>query len=249
MRKAFVSIIVAGLYLVAVQPLSAQDEAHAIIEKAIKAHGGAEKLSQVKATQTKAKGTLEIMGMSVDITEEAMLQMPGQLKESLQLNINGMQISVTTGFNGKKGWISAGGMVMDMDDKLVKEVQEALYLANMNGFTALKDKTYKVAPLGESKVNDRPVLGVKISSEGHRDVNFYFDKSTGLLAKIEHRALDYQAMQEVDEERFLLDYQEIDGLKVPKKAKVTRDGKKYLELEITEYKRVDKIDASEFARP
>ena len=41
----------------------------------------------------------------------------------------------------------------------------------------------------------------------------------------------------------------IDGVKVPMKLLVQHDGKKYIELEVTEYRFVDRIDDAEFARP
>src|SRR5207253_1605637 len=96
----------------------------------------------------------------------------------------------------------------------------------------LKDKSVELSPLGEVKVNDRPAVGVRIASKGHRDLNLYFDKETGLMAKIERQALDTQTMQMVTEERIIQEYQVVDGMKVAKKVLVNRDGKKFTEAEV-----------------
>ena len=101
----------------------------------------------------------------------------------------------------------------------------------------------------ESKVKDKPAIGVLISREGKKDLNIFFDKQTGLIVKIEMRKLDLMTNQEVTEERFITEYQEVGGNKVAKKAEVVRDGKALLELEIIEIMSVEKIDESEFVKP
>ena len=61
----------------------AEDTAQAIIDKAIKAHGGAEKLAKFKAVQTSGKGTIEVMGMTLSFTAEGAAQMPDKFKSDL----------------------------------------------------------------------------------------------------------------------------------------------------------------------
>jgi len=157
---------------------------------------------------------------------------------------------VTTAFDGTKGWISANGTLMDANDKILEELKEASYgmkvarLANI-----LNDKSLHLSALGQSKVEGRPAVGVKIASEGHRDIDLYFDKESGLLVKVEGRKHDFQTMQEVTEERIITEYQEVDGQKTAKKVLVNRDGKKFMEVEVTEAKFLDDIDDSEFKKP
>ena len=47
----------------------------------------------------------------------------------------------------------------------------------------------------------------------------------------------------------ILEYQEKDGMKVPKKAVINREGKKYMELEVSEIKFVDKLPDGTFEKP
>jgi len=70
-----------------------------------------------------------------------------------------------------------------------------------------------------------------------------------LLAKIDHTAIDAMSGNEVPEERIVLAYEKnADGVPVPKKVAVKRDGKTYLEADVLESKQLEKIDDSEFAK-
>jgi hypothetical protein len=226
----------------------ADDATQAIIDKAIKAHGGATKLTEKKATQTKSKGSLELGG-GIEFTQEVSLH-GGKLKEAMHLQVAGNQVNVTTVFDGTKGWMKVNDeATKDLDGKILDEVKEAAYVARLTRLVFLKDKSIELSPLGEVKVNDRPAVGVKVTSKGHRDLNLLFDKATGLLAKAERRVVDIMSGNEVTEERIIKEYQDVDGMKIPKAVLVNRDGKKFLELEVTEAKFPDSLDDSEFAKP
>jgi len=249
MRRWLFGFPVFAVVFALASTVQAQEEVKAIIEKAIKAHGGAEKLDKLKMVQTKAKGTIEIGG-GLSFSQESIINAAGKFKEVLNLEVMGQKIAITTVFNGEKGWLNANGTMKELQDKLLDEVKEAAYSIRVGRMTPLlTDKAYRLAPLGESKVNDHPAVGVKISSKGHRDISLYFDKETGLLAKSESRRLDGQTMQEVDEERIVIEYQDVDGQKTSKKVLVNRDGKKFMEAEVTEVKFLDKVDDSQFEKP
>ena len=114
----------------------------------------------------------------------------------------------------------------------------------------MKDKAYTLTPLGEVKVGDRPAVGVKVSSKGHRDVELYFDKDTNLLLKSQTRVKSReQEGKEMDQESLYADYKDVDGAKVPMKVTMNREGKVYVESESTDVKPVDKLDDSTFGKP
>src|SRR5262249_58252802 len=114
----------------------AQDDANALIEKAIKAHGGAEKLAKMKALKIKTKGVLEIMGASLPFTQESSIQLPDKIKDAMQLEVMGQQITVTTVFDGTKGWINANGTTMEMNEDIMEAMKQAVYMMSMHGLTA-----------------------------------------------------------------------------------------------------------------
>jgi hypothetical protein len=223
-------------------------EADAIIDKAAKAHGGAENLSKERAVRSRGTGTLEIMGLTLNFTQENVAG-GGKFKESMTISFMGNESLVVTVFDGTNAWVKSPMEVKALDGKLLDEIKEAAYMARLGRLAFIKDKSVELTPLGEAKVNDRPVVGVRVSSKGHRDLNMYFDKETGLLTKTERRALDAQTMQEVTEERLIQGYQDADGMKVAKKVVINRDGKKFMEIEVKEVTFPDKLDDGEFAKP
>jgi hypothetical protein len=154
------------------------------------------------------------------------------------------------GYDGSKAWMNVNGMDLDMKlDKLAELMKEQEYITEIGRLTKLKDKSFDLASVGEAKVKDKPAVGVRVSSKGHKDVNLFFDKESGLLVKIEHRTTDFNTEKEVNEERIILEYQDKNGLKEPKKALVNRDGEKYVDVEITEVKYLDDIDDTQFSKP
>ncbi len=241
----------AAVCLVLAPAARAADETRAVLDKAIKAHGGEDKLNKQLALHTKSKGTLDLPGVgNTEFTQEGFVQMPDKFKEVLQLQIAGQTIPVITVFDGKNAWVNVNGQNQELDDKASGEFKQIGHMMAVGRLTPLRDaKKFELSPLGESKVNGRAAVGLRVVSKGNRDVNLYFDKESGLLAKIERQALDAQSGQEVAEERIITEYKDLDGYQVPKKVVVNRDGKKFVETELLEAKSVDKHDDSTFAKP
>jgi len=247
MRRWIPHMAAAGLLLALVGRGAAGDDPKALVEKAIKAHGGEEKLNKLKAGTSKAKGTLTLMGMELPFTQESSYLLPDKVKETLNVEVMGMKIPVITIINGDKASITANGQKVELNDSIKAEIKEASYLLRATRLGALRGKEFTLSALGERKVEDKPALGIKVSSKGHRDIDLYFDKKSGLLVRLEHRGVDPMSGQEFTEERIVKEYQEIDGMPMPKKVLVNRDGKKFMEVEIVEAKLADTVDENEFA--
>jgi hypothetical protein len=248
MRFLLIGSFALGL-AIATGPRALAQDVQAIVDKAILAHGGAEKLNGVKGLQMKSEGTIEIMGAGSKFTQETVVLFTGKFKQAMELDLSGMKIPITTAYDGTNGWISANGQTIDMPANVLDATKEAVYQMNVGRLTTLKEPGFKLAPLGDINVNDKPAVGVKVTKAGQKDINLFFDKESGLLAKVEHRTTDPQTMQEVNEERIMLEYQDIDGYKTAKKAKVLHDGKKYMEVDVVQVKFVDKIDEAELKKP
>ncbi len=247
MRTVLIPALVLSVLLGAAHGVRG-DDAKAIIAKALKAHGVADKPAKQQGIQSKSKGTLDVAG-GLAFTQETSVQLPNQYKEVMQLEVNGQNLTVATVFDKDKGWIKAGDKLIDMDEKILAAVKEGLYKAQVLELAAKGEKGTELSALGEAKVNDKPAVGVKVTTKGHRDIDLWFDKEKGLLLKQEWRTVDLQSGQEVTEETLILEYQEVEGRKVAKKLQVNRDGKKFMEGEVQEVKFVEKLDDSEFAKP
>ena len=248
MRNLFtclsVTLAIAGL----VSEASAQENVKAILEKAVKAHGGKENLAKMNAISAKSEGKLEFYG-GLNFTQESTSNLPKQFKETITLEINGSSKSNITVFDDGKAWMNVDGKTTEFDAKMLGEIKEASNLMQLGSLHFVDAKDYTVTPLGESKVNDKPVVGVKVARQGFRDASLFFSKDTGLLSMISSMAYDVNTMKDTLEERLILSYQDVNGLKVAKKILVKHDGKKFLEAEVTEFKLLDKVDPAVFAKP
>jgi hypothetical protein len=220
-----------------------QEDARAIVAKAIKAIGGETNLAKLNAHTWKATGTYYGMGDGLPYEANYALQWPGQFK----MEIVG---AFTLVVNGDKGWVQVAGETREMSGDELKIQQDELYVGWVSTLVPLKDKKFKLATVGETKINERPAVGVRVSADGHRDVNLYFDKESSLLIKREHRAIaTEQGGKEVNAETLYSDYKEVAGTKVPHKFLMTRDGEKYVEGENSDLQPVGKLDDSVFGKP
>ena len=61
-------------------PARADDSPQAIIDKAIKALGGKDKLNAIKALQVKTKGTLNLKGTLIPIEQETLIDLGGRFR-------------------------------------------------------------------------------------------------------------------------------------------------------------------------
>jgi hypothetical protein len=250
MRLITICAVAITLFLQPPAHSQAQDEARAIVNRAIKAMGIDKDSDDFKGMRMKSKGTLEIMGMTLNISQSVTIRYPNQFRESVELDVNNMKVPVVTVFDGKQGWVEVNGQVaMKFDDKINGEMKEVASLIRMSRLKPLLDKKYQLAVIGEVKVDEKPAVGVRVSTKGAKDVSLFFDKQTGLLTKVERQALDVTSGQEIQEERIIRSYQDKDGRKLPHQVSVQRDGKKFLDVEVTEFSNLDNVDASEFEMP
>jgi hypothetical protein len=251
MRRNRYAFLALGLVLAAAVTAPADDSAAArtLVAKAVHAHGGAAKLAQLPAVSAKLKGTFHGLGEAVAFTGEFAAQGSDRLKLALEAEAGGQKFRLVHVLNGNQGWNKVNEDTAEMDKEDLAEAKEQAYAGWVATLVPLQDRAFTLASLGEVHVDGRPALGVRVSSQGHRDVNLYFDKETSLLVKTETRVKDDASGQEMTEEMFLTDYQDVQGTKQAVKLTIKRDGKPYLESEVSDYQLAEKLDASVFAQP
>lgn len=238
-------------------PAKADDAAKKVIDKAIKAHGGADILNKQKDKGVIQKGKMKIYanGMELDATVETTIASgPGKdrkFKQDIQLSVMGQDVKQLVVFDGKAMWIAINGKIFMTYDKKedLEKFEEAAFAEEAAGLVLLSDKEIETSIIGEDKVLDTPVIGIRVAKKGRKDVSLYFEKESGLLKKIHSRTLDFMSGNEVEQERIFDDYKEVDGQKRPQRAVVNQDGKKLVEIEFSETKIVDSVEESAFDKP
>jgi len=230
--------------------LEAQEEVRPIIDKAIQAHGGEEKLAKVKAVRAKSKGTIHLGGARSAYMNVEAWQLPDRIKVVMEMENQGQRLRMIQVLNGDKGWLSLNGQTQKIPQQMRPELEELLHAARVQTLTPLlQDNAYKPAPLGEGKVENRPTVGVKVSHKGRRDVHLFFDKERGRLLKTAFQVQPAEGGKKASVECYYSNHKDMGGLKWPTRKIVFMDGKKFTEGEVTEFKFVDRFDDTEFAKP
>lgn len=253
MRKPATPAGMAGmLLLLAAFPAPAQVTPRAIIERAITAHGGMERLARVRAEKVRLQGKLIMPGKNGPLTAsfaaDQAVQFPGQFKYVAQLESD-RKYTLVQILDGDKAYITVDRAPLTPEPVALARIRESLRLARVTQLVPLlNDPVYELSALGETKVNDRTALGVKVVVRGRKDIRLYFDQQTGLLTKTEH-LLDDGNGKEVLQEEFYGDFKDFAGYRRWTKMITLRDGKKLMEAEVLEVKFFDKLDDSEFSKP
>ena len=244
---------VLGLVVVLAGPTRADDdkEMHALVDKALKAAGGADKLAKFKACTFKGKGNVTEGNKEGTFTAEGSFRGGTHWRMEMEANVDGQNRQVILVFDGQKAWARPKDRdAMEAPEEaiaVIKELTHVMYLAQT--LAPLKGKDYKLAPLGEVKINDRATLGMKVTPKDRKEINLYFDKETGHLAKCEMNIVDMKDGQEVSHEYFFSDHKDMDGVKHFSKIVFKRDGKKFFDAELSEVKAQDKLDDNLFVKP
>ncbi|MHB1425477.1 MAG: hypothetical protein ACYC3I_20100 [Gemmataceae bacterium] len=250
--KWFLGAVLAALGVVALGvPAGAADDkdVSAVLDKAIKALGGEEKLSKVKAATWKAKGKITFNGSDNEFTSTATVQGLDRFRSTFEGDFDGNKVTGVTILAKNKGWRQFNDNKTDMDADAVANEKRSVYLQVVPMILLpLKDKGFKVGAAGEKKVGDKPAVGLKVTAPDGKDFTLFFDKDSGLPVLLVAKVVGFMG-DEYTQETSFADYKEFDGIKKAAKVVSKRDGEKFLESRIIEFKALDKIDPKTFEEP
>jgi hypothetical protein len=224
-------------------------DAAAIIDKAIKALGGEEKLAKLKAFTWSGKGTITLMDADNPITSSLWIDGLDRYRQEFEGEFGENKITGVTVVAGDKGWQKFAGNTMEMDKDALANARRVTYLT-VTPVTVLplKGKGFKLSSADEIKVGDRPVVGVKVTGPDDKDFTIYFDKETGLPARVVAKVVGFMG-DEYTQETTYSEFKEMAGIQKATKVSAKRDGSKFVEQTVTEFKALEKVDPKLFAEP
>jgi hypothetical protein len=228
---------------------SAQDEAKAVIDKAITAHGGADKLDKFLAGRVQSKGSIALQGAEMPFTSSVIYQLPDKVRTTLEFVTAAGPRSITQVLNGDKVAVMVGGIPQEARPAQADEMKQAAHARNVGRLTPLlKGDRFKLADAGEKEIAGKTAVGVKVTAEGAREVRLYFDKATDLLLALERQGFD-AAGKPTEQREIFSDYREADGMKYPARTAVLQNGQRYIVTEVLSFKPLTKVDSREFTIP
>jgi hypothetical protein len=246
MRRIFGAALAAALLFI---PLAAakggEDDAKSVLDKAIKALGGEEKLAKVEAFSMKSKGTIVIQGNESEMTAEATFKGLDHLRREFGND----QFHGVVVFAGDKGWRKFGDNSSEIEGDGAANEKRNIYLAVIPvTIVAAKGSGFKCETAGEEKVGDKAAVILKITGPDGKDFTLSFDKESGLPVKQVAKVVGFGGMEFTMESTYS-DYKDFGGIKKATKVQAKRDGEKFQDMEITEFKVLDKVEPDTFSEP
>jgi hypothetical protein len=230
-------------------PTLAQDDVKAVVERAIAAHGGAEKLDKFLAGRVQMKGAIAAQGGQVPFVSVVVYQLPDKVKNTTEFTLQGGSRPITQIMNGDKVGVVINGITQQVLPAQADEMKQAAHARKLRQLTPLlKDDKYKLATAAEKQIGGKSAVGVKVTAVGAREVRLYFEKGTDLLLAQERHSFDATG-KPVEQQEIYSDYREAEGIKYPAHTAVMQNGERYIVSEVTSIKLFPKMDSREFTIP
>lgn len=209
MRWFLLPFLAVGFLIAFLTSVRADDQdARAVIARAVEVLGGEERLTRGAAIQTKMSGSVSDLPNGVTFDGDVWSQVGVGLKFSLHIGLPGIgRATVTQAIRDGKGWKNINGEISDLTDDDLAEARLATYFDGMPGLVhLLRDKTFTLTLQEESKIDGKPAAVILVRTKGKPDVTLFFDKESGLLVKQTYRQKDANSDTETLEEVLFSDY-------------------------------------------
>ncbi len=249
--KSFVKIgLIAAFFCGLVSSSRAEDQdPKAIVEKGIKALGGEENLKKARIVTWKVKGKIYFGENENPVTTELTVEGLDHYRSQIEGKFGDNDFKGVIILQGEKGWSKFGDDLMPLDKDRLGNEKRMVYLNVIPAtLLPLKSDGFKLEALADEKVGDKPAAVIKVTPPDKKDFTLYFDKETGLPLKIKAVVVGFDG-NEFTMESSYSEFKELGGIKKATKVVSTRDGDKFFDQEITEYKPIDKAPAGSFDEP
>lgn len=237
-----VSCAVLGLLLLSAAAAHAQsvDE---LVAKNMQAKGGAEKWKSVSSVRM--TGTITMQGTGMPLIVYA--KRPNLTRQEITLPPDRRLVQA---FDGTTGWMINPMMGSDAPQELPPPVSEMM--RNTSDFDGplvnYKEKGNTIEIVGQEKLGDKDVHHLKITMKGGTVQHYYLDAATGIeLKKAEEVDMGTGQKQRLETE--MADYQQVEGVMVPKTVRQLMNGKPVVEMSIDKVEFNTGVDDRLFRMP
>jgi hypothetical protein len=228
---------------------AADDAAGAILDKAIQAAGGKEALEKCRAVHWKTQGKMFFNDNESSYTTEATADGLAKYRSVFEGEFGGNQVRGVTVFNGDHGWRVFGGMAQTLDRPALDTEKRRLYLQLVpRTLLPLVGEGFRLKAGSDQTIGGKPVAVLLVTGPDGKEFTLSFDKETGLPVKLEAEVTGFGG-EEFTQETTFADYKDFDGIKLATRVESLRDGEKFIEQELLEFKPLDKVEATTFDEP
>lgn len=231
-----------------VKPASAKAEAaaRAVLEAALAAKGGADKLAAVKTLWWKGKATLNLPNGKVPAQVEKRYMAPDKLRLDMVIEMGGAKMSITTALAGDVGWAQEkrpdGARTIDFPASEVAAGKAQIWRDQDFVLLRHREKGASVAPLDDVELDGVKHHAIRVTAADGKSVVLLIDKKSKRLV-----GMTYEEQGVSAEERFG-DYKNVNGVQVAQSRK-TRSAQVDLDTTVTDIKVNAPVDAGIFKKP
>ena len=223
-------------------------DARALVEQAIKAHGGATELSRMRCMTRSSTGAIFLFGQGAPFQDELIVSLPTKWRWTLTGGAGGPNAQMILILNGDNAWQGNGAAMTPMPKERVAELHnesQVLWFAMLTPL--IQEKDLQLGLTKDIDVNGRPARGIRVSRANKAELRLYFDAQSHLLVKIARRAME--AGLEIEKEYFYGDHEAVQGVMMPKKYSEWTSGRKFVDVNSITYKFHSSIDDKFFQKP
>ncbi|MFM8580211.1 MAG: hypothetical protein ACKOFW_01780 [Planctomycetaceae bacterium] len=214
-----------------------------VIERGITSAGGRELLTKRAGTTLRFSGVYHGGGSAAMFSG----RLARQRGKKMRVDVENVYLMV---FDGDRGWMSANGNTLELDKDQADGVKSDLYVDHVATLLPLGTPGYRVTKLPEAIVDGQPAVALRVEKEGQRTVDLWLSKESGLVLK---RANQVRSTERggalVNEETLYSQFQAHNGVKTATRSVSSREGEKYIELDVSDVQHPEQGADNEFQKP
>ena len=219
-----------------------------IIDKALRAHGGEERLNGLTGFSLKERIIYE-KGPTWSFDD--IVDLPMRYRSERKTGTEGKQASIIV-IDGDHGWMKMNGEAEPYPttflDMMRKNTLPYLGPRSVLRLRARqKNPRCQFSTTDECTIDGHPAVGLRMKLEGGPQQTWFFDKESWLLLKTEARTSTFEGEETVTVTSYD-DYQNCDGFPLARKETTQRDGKPASTRELIEFKVATPSEGA-FAKP
>jgi hypothetical protein len=237
------------LLLLATTGSSEPRDSSAIVDRAIAARGGLERLQKLRRLEIAYAGTIRWSGREVRFQSTVWQDGPDRIRASYVIQTPERPLQATQILSGAAGWrIHADGTVAVMSQMEVQAFRDESHPGWLACLFPLKAADVSLSVLPDQEVDGTPCAVLKVTVKDRPTVELYFDRSTWLLVRWVC-VLRGPHVGTLQEDVRLDRYAERSGLMFPTRMASFRDRNLFMEAHLEHVRLLEEVDARLFDKP
>ena len=219
-------------------------QGRAVLERAQKAAGGADKLAGLKDAVMAANSQLTGPMGSMAVKQKIRIIFPSTLRQENELPFG--KIVVYT--DGKSGWIQSPQGQMPIPGPQLQQARGQIFRMTETLLLSDRDSDRTINFVKKDKVGDREADVIEVSAKDGMQVELFIDAQSGDVLKKRYKG-DAMAGPAAGVEEVYEDFREVNGRRVPFKTVIFQNDKKFAEMQMTELQYNTGLKPEDLAKP